>query len=179
MEITFEVFNVVKSAKTWKNTPRRGFKMRMRLDGQVECSAARFLRGRDKNWGCQKGPMPRWHANGPTSLDGGTDSGQMCHLRREKHGAARRRLLFAVDDGMDPGDSRGTMQRWEDKEWDGKALSSSCYTQCVSVSPEVGCPLSEHCHSLTMTILQGMYVQTFWSLNLVEKFLLSCHLIQF
>ena len=94
MEITFEVFNVVKSAKTWKNTPRRGFKMRMRLDGQVECSAARFLRGRDKNWGCQKGPMPRWHANGPTSLDGGTDSGQMCHLRREKHGAARRRLLY-------------------------------------------------------------------------------------
>ena len=135
MEIRFEGFNVVKNAKTWKNTPRRGFKIRMRLDRQVECSAARFLRGRDKNWGCQKGPLPRRHANGPTSQDGGTESGQKCHPRRGKHAVS----LFAVDDGMDPGDSRGTMQRWEDKEWDGKALSSSCYIQCVSVFPEVGC----------------------------------------
>ena len=135
---------------------RRGFKMRMRLDRQVECSAARFLRGRDKNWGCQKGPLPRRHANGPTSQDGGTESGQKCHLRRGKHAVS----LFAVDDGMDPGDSRGTMQRWEDKEWDGKALSSSCYIQCVSVSRKWDVGRLEHCHSLTMTILLGIQIST-------------------
>ena len=55
----------------------------------------------------KKGPMPRRHANGPTSQDGGTESGQKCHPRRGKHAVS----LFAVDDGMDPGDSRGTMQR--------------------------------------------------------------------
>ena len=33
----------------------------------------------------------------------------------------------------------GQCRDGEDKEWDGKALSSSCYIQCVSVSPEVGC----------------------------------------
>ena len=113
----------------------------------------------------KKAPVPRRHANGPTSQDGGTESGQKCHLRRGEHGdsTASPFSLWTTEWTLEiPG---GQCRDGEDKEWDGKALSSSCYIQCVSVFPEVGCrktrtlPLFDNDKEYKLTFCPCTYLQ--------------------